>query len=163
MRNESRPAPEREAHHGLLVYAISRELCIWPRRLTSTGEYWVVNQILAKQLHTADEDILAYTTSLMDKLEQVGIHEHPQYNMSLTLSPIDKSRIRERGRHHGRYGRAGIRRAIRTGDPRPRGTGGEGEPGNTVRPRESPVSDRANRAPDKPPQRSMRQQPSSTW
>ncbi|KAK0656961.1 Vta1 like-domain-containing protein [Cercophora newfieldiana] len=33
-------------------------------------EYWVVNQILAKQLHTTDEDVLRYTTTLMDKLEQ---------------------------------------------------------------------------------------------
>jgi vacuolar protein sorting-associated protein VTA1 len=37
----------------------------------STGEYWAVNQILAKQLHTTDESILHYTTNLMDKLEQV--------------------------------------------------------------------------------------------
>ncbi|KAK3329961.1 Vta1 like-domain-containing protein [Apodospora peruviana] len=34
------------------------------------GEYWVVNQILAKQLHSTDEGILRYTTALMDKLEQ---------------------------------------------------------------------------------------------
>ncbi|KAK4098756.1 DUF605-domain-containing protein [Parathielavia hyrcaniae] len=33
-------------------------------------EYWAVNQILAKQLHTTDEDILRYTTNLIDKLEQ---------------------------------------------------------------------------------------------
>ncbi|KAK5658966.1 hypothetical protein OQA88_1784 [Cercophora sp. LCS_1] len=33
-------------------------------------EYWVVNQILARQLHTKDEDVLRYTTHLMDKLEQ---------------------------------------------------------------------------------------------
>ncbi|KAL2143137.1 hypothetical protein VTI28DRAFT_284 [Corynascus sepedonium] len=33
-------------------------------------EYWAVNQILAKQLHTTDEGILNYTTSLIDKLEQ---------------------------------------------------------------------------------------------
>ncbi|KAG7292807.1 hypothetical protein NEMBOFW57_002851 [Staphylotrichum longicolle] len=33
-------------------------------------EYWAVNQILAKQLHTTDESILHYTTNLMDKLEQ---------------------------------------------------------------------------------------------
>ncbi|KAH8905767.1 DUF605-domain-containing protein [Coniochaeta sp. PMI_546] len=33
-------------------------------------EYWVVNQILAKQLHTASEEMLAYTTKLMDKLEE---------------------------------------------------------------------------------------------
>ncbi|KAK3393313.1 Vta1 like-domain-containing protein [Podospora didyma] len=33
-------------------------------------EYWVVNQILAKQLHTVNEEALRYTTGLMDKLEQ---------------------------------------------------------------------------------------------
>jgi vacuolar protein sorting-associated protein VTA1 len=31
----------------------------------------VVNQILAKQLHNADDDCLNYTTALMDKLERV--------------------------------------------------------------------------------------------
>lgn len=45
--------------------------CQQLRRLTVTGEYWAVNQILAKQLHTTNEDILRYTTNLMDKLEQV--------------------------------------------------------------------------------------------
>ncbi|KAH8901024.1 DUF605-domain-containing protein [Thozetella sp. PMI_491] len=39
-------------------------------------EYWVVNQILAKQLHTTDEEILGYTTRLMDKLEQTK-NEYP--------------------------------------------------------------------------------------
>ncbi|KAK4200088.1 putative vacuolar protein sorting-associated protein [Triangularia verruculosa] len=33
-------------------------------------EYWVVRQILAKQLHLADEGTLQYTTNLMDKLEE---------------------------------------------------------------------------------------------
>ncbi|PSR83427.1 Vta1 like-domain-containing protein [Coniella lustricola] len=33
-------------------------------------EYWVVNQILAKSLHSSDADILNYTTGLMDKLER---------------------------------------------------------------------------------------------
>ncbi|KAK4672690.1 hypothetical protein QC763_105300 [Podospora pseudopauciseta] len=33
-------------------------------------EYWVVRQILAKQLHLADEETLNYTTTLMDKLEE---------------------------------------------------------------------------------------------
>ncbi|KAK0748463.1 Vta1 like-domain-containing protein [Apiosordaria backusii] len=33
-------------------------------------EYWVVRQILAKQLHLADEETLQYTTNLMDKLEE---------------------------------------------------------------------------------------------
>ncbi|EJT75946.1 hypothetical protein GGTG_05871 [Gaeumannomyces tritici R3-111a-1] len=33
-------------------------------------DYWVVNQILAQGLHTADAEILTYTMTLMDKLEQ---------------------------------------------------------------------------------------------
>ncbi|KAK7703374.1 hypothetical protein SLS64_009043 [Diaporthe eres] len=33
-------------------------------------EYWVVNQILARNLHSADAETLSYTTNLMDKLEQ---------------------------------------------------------------------------------------------
>ncbi|KAK6815757.1 hypothetical protein PG987_016523 [Apiospora arundinis] len=33
-------------------------------------EYWVVNQILAKQLHSTDDDCLQFTMALMDKLEQ---------------------------------------------------------------------------------------------
>lgn len=37
------------------------------------GEYWVVNQILARNLHSSDAGILNYTTSLMDKLERVGV------------------------------------------------------------------------------------------
>jgi hypothetical protein len=37
------------------------------------GEYWVVNQILAKQLHTTSEEMLSYTTKLMDKLEEVSV------------------------------------------------------------------------------------------
>ena len=35
-------------------------------------EYWIVNQILAKGLHNGDPETLEYTTTLMDKLEQVG-------------------------------------------------------------------------------------------
>jgi vacuolar protein sorting-associated protein VTA1 len=37
----------------------------------TAGEYWVINQILAKQLHNADSECHNYTTALMDKLEQV--------------------------------------------------------------------------------------------
>ncbi|KAJ9618609.1 hypothetical protein H2204_012962 [Knufia peltigerae] len=33
-------------------------------------EYWIINQILAKGLHNTDQECLAYTTTLMDKLEQ---------------------------------------------------------------------------------------------
>ncbi|TVY31845.1 Vacuolar protein sorting-associated protein [Lachnellula occidentalis] len=34
-------------------------------------EYWIVNQILAKGLHNGDGETLEYTTTLMDKLEQI--------------------------------------------------------------------------------------------
>ncbi|KAI0799174.1 Vta1 like-domain-containing protein [Xylaria sp. FL0064] len=33
--------------------------------------YWVVQQILKKQLHNADEECLQFTTTIMDKLEQM--------------------------------------------------------------------------------------------
>jgi vacuolar protein sorting-associated protein VTA1 len=36
-----------------------------------SGEYWVVNQILAKELHKSSNEMLDYTTHLMDKLEEV--------------------------------------------------------------------------------------------
>jgi hypothetical protein len=42
-----------------------------PQKLISAGEYWIVNQILSKGLHNGDKDTLQYTTTLMDKLEQV--------------------------------------------------------------------------------------------
>ncbi|KAF7514611.1 hypothetical protein G7054_g15162 [Neopestalotiopsis clavispora] len=34
-------------------------------------DYWVVNQILAKQLHNADEECLQFTTAMMDQLEEM--------------------------------------------------------------------------------------------
>ncbi|TAQ86901.1 hypothetical protein B7494_g4785 [Chlorociboria aeruginascens] len=34
-------------------------------------EYWIVNQILSKELHNDDPETLQYTTALMDKLEQI--------------------------------------------------------------------------------------------
>lgn len=37
------------------------------------GEYFIVNQVLSKGLHNADQECLVYTTSLMDKLEQVSL------------------------------------------------------------------------------------------
>jgi len=42
--------------------------------LTFAGEYWIVNQILSKGLHNGDAETLEYTTTLMDKLEQVPIY-----------------------------------------------------------------------------------------
>ena len=41
---------------------------IW---LSRSGNYWIVNQILAKGLHTSDDESTTYTMGLMDKLEQV--------------------------------------------------------------------------------------------
>ena len=36
-----------------------------------TGNYWIVEQILAKGLHQKDDDCKNYTMNMMDKLEQV--------------------------------------------------------------------------------------------
>ena len=41
------------------------------------GDYHIVNQILSKGLHTADDESMAYTTALMDKLEQIKA-QHPK-------------------------------------------------------------------------------------
>lgn len=38
----------------------------------------MVNQILARNFHSTDVDILNYTTNLMDKLEQVRIKQQNQ-------------------------------------------------------------------------------------
>ncbi|KAF9872588.1 hypothetical protein CkaCkLH20_10085 [Colletotrichum karsti] len=38
--------------------------------ITYWCEYWVINQILAKQLHNVDDESLSYTTNLMDRLEK---------------------------------------------------------------------------------------------
>jgi hypothetical protein len=65
---ESCPARESEACHGVLVYAAPLQT---RQKLISTGEYWIVNQILSKGLHNGDNETLQYTTTLMDKLEQV--------------------------------------------------------------------------------------------
>lgn len=50
------------------------------------GEYWAVNQILAKELHNTDEGILSYTTALIDKLEQVRIHHAGAFSISPALT-----------------------------------------------------------------------------
>ena len=36
------------------------------------GNYWIVEQIISKNMHQVDEDSKAYTMRLMDKLEQVA-------------------------------------------------------------------------------------------
>jgi vacuolar protein sorting-associated protein VTA1 len=37
------------------------------------GEYWIANQIIAKDLHNGDDETLKYTMNLMDKLETVRV------------------------------------------------------------------------------------------
>jgi len=39
----------------------------------SAGYYWIVSQILSKNLQNTDDESWSYTTGLMDKLEQVGL------------------------------------------------------------------------------------------
>jgi vacuolar protein sorting-associated protein VTA1 len=36
-----------------------------------SGDFYVVNKILSKGLHTEGEDAMTYTTNLMDKLERI--------------------------------------------------------------------------------------------
>jgi hypothetical protein len=37
----------------------------------NSGNYWIVNQILSRNLQYADAESTAYTTALMEKLEKV--------------------------------------------------------------------------------------------
>jgi hypothetical protein len=64
------------AHPDLLVYALVLPTRFVPSSSSDSsgvpGYYWVVNQILAKQLHTKSAQILTYATTLMDQLEKVG-------------------------------------------------------------------------------------------
>lgn len=54
-----------------------------PHELTNgcfsiTGNFWIVNQIIGRGLHTSDDDVKQYTTDLVDKLEQVRrAHDTP--------------------------------------------------------------------------------------
>ena len=41
------------------------------RIVNAIGNFHIVNQIIERGLHTTDEDIKLYTTTLVDKLEQV--------------------------------------------------------------------------------------------
>lgn len=35
------------------------------------GNYWIINQILAKNLHNSNDENMAYTVRIMDQLEKV--------------------------------------------------------------------------------------------
>ncbi|KIW87650.1 uncharacterized protein Z519_11624 [Cladophialophora bantiana CBS 173.52] len=58
-------------------------------------EYWIVNQILSKGLHNADQESLAYTTTLMDKLEQFKA-EHAQ-EPAVTDDVVGKAYVEQFG------------------------------------------------------------------
>ena len=38
---------------------------------STTGNFYIVNQIIEKGLHSIDDEVKLYTTNLVDKLEQV--------------------------------------------------------------------------------------------
>ncbi|KIW83431.1 hypothetical protein Z517_02676 [Fonsecaea pedrosoi CBS 271.37] len=58
-------------------------------------EYWIVNQILSKGLHNADEESLVYTTTLMDKLEKFKA-EHVQ-EPAVTDDVVGKTYVEQFG------------------------------------------------------------------
>ncbi|ROT39666.1 DUF605-domain-containing protein [Sodiomyces alkalinus F11] len=60
-------------------------------------EYWVVNQILSKQLHTTDEESLNYTTNLMDRLEQTKA-EHAA-DEAITDDAVGQAVVEEFAQH----------------------------------------------------------------
>lgn len=126
MRNQGRATSDSQAYHCLLVYVP------YPRSssqlLSVLGEYWVVNQVLAKQLHSTSEEVLTYTTNLMDKLEQVcHSFKVPGIYQTLTAWAPDQNRIRERGCDHRRCNWSGLRRAVCAGDTRQSRASGEGQ------------------------------------
>ncbi len=53
----------------------------------STGYYWIVEQILAKGLHQADDDSKSYTMNLMDKLELVSLKSYELTSSQAHLHP----------------------------------------------------------------------------
>jgi vacuolar protein sorting-associated protein VTA1 len=50
-----------------------------------SGNYWVVDQILSKGLHSSDAESMKYTTNLMDTLEQVILPPLPGNSTQLTV------------------------------------------------------------------------------
>lgn len=51
-------------------------------RLTAVpvaGNFYIVNQIIEKGLHTTDEEVKVYTTNLVEKLEEVGVQPHIRF------------------------------------------------------------------------------------
>ncbi|PKS08347.1 hypothetical protein jhhlp_005291 [Lomentospora prolificans] len=69
------PAALKQAEIARFIHRANQLRQVKPA-ITYWCEYWAVKQILAKQLHTADDESLAFTTGLMDRLEQMKT-EHP--------------------------------------------------------------------------------------
>jgi vacuolar protein sorting-associated protein VTA1 len=65
-------ASQLETVKPVIAYWCKSSLSQMIQKLTSAGEYWIVNQILSRGLHNGDNETLQYTTTLMDKLEQVS-------------------------------------------------------------------------------------------
>ncbi|KAL2104850.1 hypothetical protein VUR80DRAFT_9471 [Thermomyces stellatus] len=64
------PAKLKPAEVGRFIHRANQLRHVKPA-MTYWCEYYAVNQILSKQLHNADEECLAYTSALMDRLEQL--------------------------------------------------------------------------------------------
>jgi vacuolar protein sorting-associated protein VTA1 len=65
-------ASQLETVKPVIAYWCKPPLSQKAQKLTPAGEYWIVNQILSRGLHNGDNETLQYTTTLMDKLEQVA-------------------------------------------------------------------------------------------
>lgn len=65
-----------------------------------TGEYWIVNQLLARGLHNSDDECLKYTTKMMDKLEEVRFSANNMGTVVLLTRPDEDETFKGR-RHHG--------------------------------------------------------------
>jgi hypothetical protein len=65
-------ASQLETVKPVIAYWCKLSLSQIVQELTPAGEYWIVNQILSRGLHNGDNETLQYTTTLMDKLEQVS-------------------------------------------------------------------------------------------
>lgn len=66
----SRAARDNGSSHSVLVYGYILQSRYGILRIFS-GNYWIVNQILAKNLHNANDENMMYTVHLMDQLEKV--------------------------------------------------------------------------------------------
>lgn len=80
---------EGQTGHCLLVSVLSSNS---PRddvkliAMGHTGNFYIVNQIIERGLHTSDDEVKLYTTDLVDKLEQVRSISHIPRPTSTSVS-----------------------------------------------------------------------------